>query len=805
MWTYRAAYSYWLQQSVFPKEQPDLNAFTRALNQRRRMPKVGFNKSMLLADLSPTWEFLGPRKLPVPQRKYFGQGNVSGRVNGVAFDPKNSNVIYVASAGSGLWKTENGGKDWDCLSDRGDLWENIKFTSVAVSPNDSNLVVVGTGDFPGWLGEGYGLMLTRDGGKSWETRLRRELKLDSVSQILFDPDNPKVITVTAGRHPHGLRGKMYRSEDSGRNWRLINIAPGRRIDWTDVQVSLPFAPGKRHYYATGVRAGNDFVTATIRANTPICEPAEVWHSDDGGVNWTQLTAPPAGSCMGNVSVAPSQTKPETVYLLTGEYYDKQNPRTGHIWVSTQAGVGWSDTTDITNTFPHDEFAGDAYNWSQPWYDFYIRCVKHPRTGQDILYVGLVDLVASVDGGAHWQPVGKSFMQDAKTHNDQHALAVNPRDPNDLIVANDGGVYHLGFNPAQNGWTFRNDMNDGLGMTMFYRIAVDPHNPDWIIGGTQDNATPVSMGDLAQWSNRGKGDGGFCAINPTNSDIQYATSYDFRIYRTADRWKTDDELFPPVGGDERVGFIAPLTLDPSNPGRLYAGTNFLHRWDEATGQWSSRLGEQELASGKGFISFIAVAPKDPERIYTGSSMGDLWMTKNGGDDWERIDNDDTRGSSPALPVTSIAVHPTNPNSILVGYGSTQAHAHVWRCPDTTADEIRWMPVGGPGSGSGSLPFVPLNAVIIDPSNADTTYYAATDIGVFVTRDGGATWADFGSTLGLPNVRVTDLHLMPDGRRLVAATFGRGAWAIDMPTERRALLFRPAVDLFQRVKRRFRRAR
>jgi hypothetical protein len=121
------------------------------------------------------------------------------------------------------------------------------------------MVIAGPGDFPGWVARGYGLMVTRDGGANWTNVLREELKSYAVSNIVFDPDDPNVIVVTAGRHPHGIRSLMYRSEDGGRRWDIVPVAPGTRVDWTDVQVSKEYAPGKRYYYAAGVRAGNELV------------------------------------------------------------------------------------------------------------------------------------------------------------------------------------------------------------------------------------------------------------------------------------------------------------------------------------------------------------------------------------------------------------------------------------------------------------------------------------------------------------------------------------------------------------------
>lgn len=780
VWNYYDAYQYWLQLRANPQKGINWSAYARAFSQRSRMAAVRFSSHNLTAATSPRWDFLGPKNLPVPYQQYYGEGVLSGRVNGVAFDPRDPKVIYLASAGGGFWRSTDGGKNWTCLSDR---WENVKFSSVAVSPADPNFIIVGTGDYAGALGYGYGLMVTRDGGAHWSNVLRDELRWYSVSQILFDPDDPRIITVTAGRHPQN-RGKVLRSADGGLTWSRTLTVAGMRLDWGNVQAGQKDSAGRRYYYAVGVLSGNKYARRGVRHEPLQCAPGELWRSANRGSTWVRLAGPPAGACMEIMDVAPSASAPRTVYLATHDYLEGA----GHIWASPDAGDSWDDTT---NNFPHhyDPADQDAYNWSQSGYDFYIRCSRHPVTGRDVIYVGLVDIAASTDGGRTWRSAGRSYRGDALTHNDQHALAVNPRDPNDMLVGNDGGVYRLTYDPSADTWSFRSDLNAGLGMTMFYRVAVDPSNPDRLLGGTQDNATPVSRGDLAAWLNKGEGDGGFCAINPRNPDLQYATSQFLSIYRTEDGWEHVRDITPKEAvtvqgqttnrawGPDNRGFIAPIALSPSDPGKLYAGTNYLWRWDEDRKSWSRRLGNQVLASGDGFVNFIAVAPGDPRRIYTGSNFGDLWMTTDGGDTWRRIDNVGLPGATPALPVTSIAVHPNNRDAVVVGFGGTEAYSHLWRCDNTRAEEPSWVPIGG--SGMTALPFVPLNSVVIYPRGYETTYYVGTDVGVFLSNDGGATWANFGAPLGLPNVQVTDLHLLTPRRRLVAATFGRGAWGIDLP--------------------------
>ncbi len=127
-WEYKDAYLYWLRQRSYPNDTINWNAYLRAFSQKALMPKAHFRPAPGFAAAvseRPVWEFLGPVRLPVPYRQYYGEGWTSGRVNGIAF--ADNDTIYVASAGGGLWKSPDRGKTWQPLSDS---WQNTKSSSV---------------------------------------------------------------------------------------------------------------------------------------------------------------------------------------------------------------------------------------------------------------------------------------------------------------------------------------------------------------------------------------------------------------------------------------------------------------------------------------------------------------------------------------------------------------------------------------------------------------------------------------------------------------------------------------------------
>lgn len=791
VWGYRDAYLYWLRQRSFPNTRVDWRVYVQAFLHQIAMPKLKFRippGAPGVAIVQPRWEFIGPVKLPVPYRQYYGQGFTSGRVNGLAFDPTNPSTIYLASAGGGAWKTTDKGQTWTPLSDN---WDNTKTSSVAVDPTTSTTVYVGTGDFDGGVGVyGFGIMKSIDGGSHWSNLARNELKGFSIHRILIYPDDHNTLIVAAGRNPFAA-GKLLISENGGTDWHPAQISGVQQPitgEWQDISCGQPFGPAKRHCFATA--SGSERV---------------LLRSDDRGQHWEKLSPPLSASAEIGFGVAASAVDADTVYLLSGT--DKK------VLKSTNAGTTWSD---ISGRFPNGDEIRKNYNWSQADYDLFIQTARNDDGLHDRVYVGLIDVVASLDGGTTWNSVGQSFdANDAHIHNDQHCLAANPNDVDNVILGNDGGVYSATFDPHAHSWSFDTTLNAQLGLTQLYKVAPHPQDQQFVLLGAQDNASPAAFGDFGSWSNIGGGDGGFVQINPAHPDIQYVTEeYLSNIFRTEKHWtdwdpdQGDNIAFVDGGGswsDDPVSFVGPIVLDPSNPSRLYAGTNYLWRWNDDQKQWERHVGSKMLAQPgdprvskyqRDAIAVIAVAPSDSKTIYTGSEFGQLWASTNEGNNgsWKRIDNAD---GLPTFSITSIAVHPTIPDTILVGYsGTATPHpGHLWKCVKLSS-QPRCQPATG--SADATLPNIPINAVVIDRQKPDTIYYVATDIGVFMTKDGGSTWGDATKPLGLPNVQVNDLSLVPGTKYLLAATFGRGLWRIQdlasasvQPRVQQPLRFRTAA--------------
>ena len=727
---YYEAYQYYLQQRAYPNDTIDWRAYSAALTHREQMPVAQIGQAGGAAHpngLVGQWQFVGPNNLPVPYQIYYGVGPLNGRIGAIAYDQTVAGTYYIGTAGGGLWRTTDSGATWTPLSDG---WTSLQTSSIAIDPTNHNTLYVGTGDFDGGGSLGFGLMKTTDGGATWTNLGKSQFGNSNVKAIAIDPDNPQIITVAPGRGPN-YYASLWRSINGGATWtNVLNVG----APWSSLSYSIKDGSGNRHLYATGHLYGG-----------------KIYRSDTRGATWTQLSPP-----LSNVNwydhdslrIAASAVDAQTVYLVDG--FDQK------VLVSHDAGATWTNTT--TNL---------SNQWQQAWYDLNIVCGSRTVSGvaTDVVYVSLIDVSQSRDGGATWQNLGGTYTNSAILHNDQHSFALNPNGSGEALVGCDGGAYRLNDNLASNVWSF-NSLNRIAGVTQFYRMAIHPTDPTRLLAGAQDNATPAATGSLTNWRNVGGGDGGFCAIK--NSSTQFATSQVLGIYRTDNNWSSSSYISPNVGSD-RVAFIAPITLNA--PGTyLYAGTNYLYQYNVATGAWVNRMANQVLATN--VLQAISTAPSDPKRIYTGSNSGEVWTSGDAGVTWRQIN---AIGAAP-LPnraVTSFAVFPAAPTSVLVGVSGTGT-GHLWYCADVTAAAPVWKNVSG--AGATALPNVSLNGMALDPNTPTTAWYVATDVGVFATSNAGATWANMTAPLGLPNVQVNDLQEQAATGTLYAATYGRGIWKI-----------------------------
>lgn len=738
--------------------------YSRALDQRAQMPPAILTSPNVSALVSSgRWEYVGPHNQDVTiGGLYDGLPPVTGRVNCVAIDPTNSSNIYVGAAGGGVWKSIDAGVNWTPLSD---AWPVMQVSALAIDPTSPATVYAGTGDFPEYYSYSTGLMKSTNGGATWTNYGKTTFAGLSISKIAIDPANPQILLATAGRGLSAGTGSVFRSTDGGQTWAATDAPAG---DWDDLDVSLPDGTGKRTFWAVGEDLAG----------------AKVYRSINEGLNWTKVATPIAATVHQSVSVSCSKINPATLYILDPDTASAAGTN-NHIWKSVNGGTTW---TDQIAGFPNgDSYNGATFNWSLSGYAAYIRTAKITTASgpKDGVFVGLSTLAFSLNGGVGWKDIGLSYTLDPKdptqvnslalTHANQHGFIADALASNTFLISNDGGVHRVVYDPVKTAATFT-PLNANLNVDQFYTVYFHPTDQTRLAGGAQDNASPTSVGDLANWTNPGLGDGGYGAYDPFNPLIAYNSTHDLVIFQTTDGWNTLQDITDPSAApyaSEPTNFLPPIALANNNgktPSTLYAGTDHLWKWDSAHG-WVGDLGGKALTTAT--LRVIATCPADSNRLYTGGDDGQLWVTPDLGATWRQIDG----GFSQAAPVASISSSPSNAKDVLAAITqSGPGVANLWHCSNTDAASPVWVSVSG--SGTTALPNVPVNAVARDPFTPATTWYAGTDYGVFMTNDSGVTWRNMTQPLGLPNVAVNDLEVNAKTGYLYAATYGRGIWRIKL---------------------------
>ena len=676
--------------------------------------------------ITPTWQSIGPR--PTMSRFPNNWGLTSGRINSIAISPTNSQIILIAGATGGIWRSTDGGVSFSPTSD---AQADLAVQSIVFSQSNSAIVYAGMGDRAGGY-IGTGVLKSTDSGQTWVRINDSSLPSPGItSKIDVDPTNPNRVYLAQYAHKDLSGGffssGFYLSSDGG-------------VTWT---VTLP---GLARDVAINSASSQTLYLAMTRVDDGVSLPG-LYRSTNGGVNWNRIYTPPYSSTS-DLRVAVSSANPQVLYVYTGGQLGSSFDT--RVVTSTDGGANWTNLG--SGTLNRGAFSYNTYIYVDP-------------SNSNILYVGTPDLFKSVNGGVSWTNLTNDFDSTgayhpgvSTSHPDQHSLAFMPGSSNTIFIGNDGGIWK-----STNGGTTFSSLNASLGLTMFVGYTMHPTNGAISYGGTQDNGTQKRPATGGEWQEIISGDGGDCVVNPVSPSTVFTTY----IYGTIFRFINDgagfeaqvgtNSTFGEPDSSPRIAFYPPFTGNGVN-GTLYFGTWRLFTSTNLGNNWTAPAGTLDLT--KGFfdvLTAIGVSQSNTNIIYTGSGQGRAMVSTNGGATWA-----DMTGALPNRFIKSITVDRTNSAIAYLtvsGFGS----GHVFRTINTGAT---WTDV------SGNLPNIPVNALLIDPISV-TTIYAGTDIGVFRSTSSGNVWQGFNN--GLPPAIVNAFGSQSNGT-IQAATYGRGAYQL-----------------------------
>jgi hypothetical protein len=737
------------------------------------------------------WLFVGPNAIN-PEGNLFGFGpdNTSGRVSAAAFDPHNPNTFYIASATGGIWKTQDAGAHWVPLLDNAPGNANDIFSCVTVDPNNSNVIWAGSGDYDYGNSPGFGLFKSTDAGATWTVIPQTALPSASHSmrKVLVDPHNSNHVLVALGRDWHfGLPGDP--NGDFGVSAGSIYQTMDGGTTWTDV--------ANFGCYVDNIvyNMDNSILYAAV-------DSSGVYSSLDNGMTWNGPLGgiainTPIDSIDSRVDVVASPTAKNTVYVIS------ENDEA--VYMSPDAGVTWNDVTNnLTDSYG---FGGtQSAAWGQSNYDFYIAAAPATFTvggpgvengpgtvTTDVLYVGLLGITHSINAGGYWSDLTLTYTGNDILHTDQHCLAVNPNNPNQILVGSDGGIYLCNYTPDTDSFAVEG-LNNNLGITDLYWSAVNPTDPLDILAASQDNSTSHTVDEPTVWGIFTTGDGMCVAYTNTAPLVEYQGIDGGFFIQSDDGFGNDPYNFSAfaIPPPDAISFFTPMAMTANSAFFITAGLQFdIYNhgptvYPAVAGAWTTGASLIGPNNPGDQATEVGASPSNESILFAGMLSGAIFYSLDKGNTAVEFDGFGTSSSSwlPQLPVTSITASYKKVNRVYVTLGVQTSNniSHVWRCDNITAKPPVWIPIDGRDQngnpGPNSLPEVVANSIVVAPHDDEQTLYVATDAGVFVSYDGGTNWESFntvpGTTTPLPNVIVNRLTFNPGTGTLDASTWGRGLW-------------------------------
>lgn len=657
-----------------------------------------------------TWQSLGPNSFP-------NGNNGVGRANVVRIHPKNSRILYTATAGGGMWKSTNHGESWTILPNTELL--SMTYSDMVLCRSNPNVIYAATGDSDAtfWSPDDFysiGVIKSTDGGNSWEvTNLAYEHSdLNTVSRVLVDYNNPDIVLAAT-------KNGIYKSIDGGSHWELKTS----KSKFKDMDFH-PF--------------NSDYIVASTYAHGG---GSSIFYSSDMGETWEISTATSAA----RMELSYCQKDPNYLYALGSIGVSNQSSRGGFhsLLFSEDFGETWSelDTQEDTPNILGSSSKGNREG-GQGGYD--LALAVNPANPAEIHTGGIYTWKRNNSG--NWTFTRKNVL-----HADQHFMNFN-KAGDTLYIGNDGGVFR--FLPATGKYE---QISNNLNIMQFYRVSTS--DLDYSVCGAQDNGTSSFESD--SWSRIGGGDGMDNAINQKDNNFMYISSQNGFFSFSTDKGKdfsymiSGDLLGSIIEDEDYEGaWVTPIALDPQKPETVYIG--YKHLWRHENYGLGINGWEQVSTMATGELIAVAVAPTDSDVIYIASS-GVIYKTTNGGAEWELL-------SSNLAPITYLAVDPENANRVFVTSGSYIDYKKVNLIEGNEIYDI-----------TGNLPNVPVNTIVYQKGTNDRLY-VGTDLGVYYTENNSAFWQRYGNDL--PHVNVMDLDINEKSNSLYAATYGRGLWKIDL---------------------------
>lgn len=684
------------------------------------------------------------------------RGGRSVTSSGVIGDPL---TYYMGITGGGVWKTTDAGQSWHNISDG--YFKTGSVGAIAVSASHPNVIYVGMGEHaPRGVMTSYGdgVYKSTDSGKTWEHIGLEETQ--HIARIVIHPDNPEVLWVAAQGALHGPNKErgIFKSVDGGKSWKQV-LYVNDLTGCSELSIDLS-APNIM--YAT--------MWEHIRKPWKVISGGEgsgVYKSTDGGETWFKIENGLPDD-LGKMGIVVSPANPEKLYAIIESDSDKD---LGGLFVSNNAGDSWSRVSD------------DNRLTQRSWY--YTEVFADPKD-EHTVYVLSAPALRSIDGGKNWERIDGA-------HGDYHDLWINPSNPKNMVMADDGGA-SISFDGGDS-WSTQANMPTA----QIYRISVDNLFPYHIYGGQQDNTSlkiasqTLGWGGITDrnWFPSAGGESAFLAFDPDNPRYVMGGSYLGTIeVMDMESMGSTNVMVAPIqylGREARnmkylYNWNAPIIKSVHEPNTFYHAAQLVLRskdmgksWEEAspdlTRNDDSKQGngggpftnEAVGAENYGTIAYLIESPHEKGVFWSGSDDGLVHITRDNMQSWQDVT---PKGLEECL-INAIEVSPHDPAT---AYIATTRYKFNDKTPSlfkTTNYGKSWTKI------SDGIPYGAFTRVVREDKVRKGLLYAGTETGLYISWNDGKSWESF--QLNLPVAPITDLAVHQGD--LIVATSGRSFWILD----------------------------
>ena len=732
-------------------------------------------------------------------------------------------MIYAAFASGGVWRSINNGMSFEPIFDE---QGTMGIGDIAVSPSNPDILWVGTGECNSSRSSyaGMGIYRSGDAGKTW-----KHVGLSAtqhISRVICHPKNPDIVWVAAigALYTENEERGVFKTTDGGKTWTKV-LFINAKTGVIDLALD-PYNPD--HLLAASwerSRKAWEFVESG--------EGSGIHRSTDGGKTWARsmkglILGPDNGrfglafapsekgtvyALLDNQEMDPSLQKEDTMGGITarqlakmsneeflalsdsnmGEFlkqsgypekYDAKTVRAdlkarkysvsdlasyfgdanealfnsavkgAELYKSTDHGQSWKRT--------HDKPLNDVYYT----YGYYFGMIKVAPDNANEVYIAGVPMLQTLDGGKTWKRVWEDDI-----HVDHHTLWMDEKDPEHMILGNDGGLY-LSYDKGEHVQHLAS-----ISAGQFYTVAVDMEKPYNVYGGLQDNGTQKGSSqnkadEKGDWKYLFGGDG-MCVVPDLKVKGRSYVGFQFGNYFRLEKGKGPAYVTPKhdIGAEKyRWNWRTPFVGSPHNHEIVYMGAQYLFRSLDMGENWEKispdLTGNKQPQGNVPFstLSAVAESPLKFGLLWAGSDDGLVHVSTDGGNTWSNVSNGLPKGNW----VSYISPSPHNKEAAyicLTGYRNDDISLHAYKTTDLGKT---WQ------SLKGNLPDEPANVLIEDPK-AEGILYLGTDQGTYFSYDQGKPWIPLTQ---IPNVASYDMVVHPREADLVVATHGRSIWITDL---------------------------